>query len=517
MPKVLRTIPETNESVTRPVIFDITRQLFKYTGLPEETPIFYPDQSAVSYQPNSTIGQQTGVNFNQGDKIFIDVEEDFDPEAVLATAVFTAENLNIFRDDALEVGIKPVYSSTKVSINFRARFEDKVSAGRWRDEIRTRVSMNREVKLLSATYHYIIPEAFLAILKEIHRLRENVAGYGEDWNTYFTKHLTEKASIATNMAGRYETWVVGETQQEIVGWFDFEGGPEKGDKVGEAETWEIAFSYKFSYDKPLECVMTYPLLIHNQVLTSRWRPTEPIYRPENIQRSYGNSRKHFAVFERDQLTKNACRHSGIAIPSWDEFLPATIPWGTYRAFTAMVALQPDSDLQTLFKMTQLGQKMLHPEILKFLPGEAPFMHKVGQSVFVLTLYRGMIPMPQGAVVMDADLTVRSVEPLDLRQGYHVRLGFVIDWKTLTEAARTRLREHAKACIEILKSTDCTLADKGLLPKPLPGTDYIPKDELDEAVDEVTKGNPSDPLTQSQTVQFNFQQTFFIEAHKAVQK
>lgn len=516
MPKVLRAIPETDESITRPVVFDITRQLFKFTGIPEDTPILFPGPSTeTTYQPGSTITKPAQPNkFNHNSQMRIEVDEEPTPESMLSTAVFTGENLTFFRDDVLGVFMKPVYSNTMTTISFRYRTVDKVSAERWRNEIRTRVSMNREHKLYEATYHYIIPEAFLEIAKEICRLREQVAGYGQTWNQYLTQHLSEKGSVATNLAGRYETWTIAEKQQEIQGWFDFEGEPEKGDRAGEAEAWEISFSFKFVYDKPVDAAMVYPVMIHNQLLSRKWRPVEQVYKPEQRLRSYGNSRKHFATFERDQMMARACRHSGISIPAWDEFLPATVPWGTYRAFTAMVGLRADSDLKTLFNMgTDLGQKQLHPEILRFMKAEAPYVHRVGESVFVLTLYRGVVPLDQGAITMDSNLLVSSVEPLDLREAYHVRLGFIRDLRTLTQAARDRMRDYGKACIEILKSIDCTLAEKGLLPEVLPGTDYIPKTELEDAVTEIGRDQPNQTVANDQTVQFNFQQYFFIEAHR----
>lgn len=515
MPKVMRPIPETEESVTRPVIVDITRQLFAYTGISEETQILYPGTAEATFQPGSTISkQQAGVNFNQNNRVFIDVEEENDPDNILTEAVFVGEQLRIFMENELDIHIKPVYSMTNVTINFRYRTADKVAAFRWRDEIRARIANGREGKLLTASYHYIIPEAFLVILNEIHRLRETVAPYGQDYNDWFTQHLTPRASLATNLAGGYKTWVVAETQQEIIGQFDFEGAPEKGSRAGEAEAWEISFSYKFQYEKPIECVMRYPLMVHNQILAAKWRPAEPVYKPENTKRLYGNSRRHFAQFERQSMLDCNCRFPGVSIPAWDEFLPASVPWGTMRVFTAMVALDPGGDLKSLFNMTRLGTKQIKPEILEFMKGEAPYIHQINQSVLMLTGYIGANPMEQGAIVMDADLAVSSVEPLELRKPYHVRLSYVRDLRTLTKPARDRMREHGRATIEILKTIDCTLEGKGLLPSVLPGTDFIPEGELNDAIEEINRDIDGGNIASNQLVQFNTVQTFFIESHRA---
>jgi hypothetical protein len=47
------------------------------------------------------------------------------------------------------------------------------------------------------------------------------------------------------------------------GWFDFQAVPEVGGKEDEADTWTIGFDYHFHYEKPIECAMYYPLMVHN--------------------------------------------------------------------------------------------------------------------------------------------------------------------------------------------------------------------------------------------------------------
>ena len=55
VPKLVLTIPETNENVTRPIILDVARQLFLATGLPENTAIYYPGDLEKAKQLGSTI------------------------------------------------------------------------------------------------------------------------------------------------------------------------------------------------------------------------------------------------------------------------------------------------------------------------------------------------------------------------------------------------------------------------------------------------------------------------------
>lgn len=516
MPKILRVIPETDESVVRPVVIDIVRQLFDYTGISQNTQILYPGDNEAVQQGGSSITPSQKASFNETSRVKIMVQETIDPDYMFASAKFVGENLRVFHDPVLDIHIKPQYSKTKVEIEFRYRGRDKIECERWMHDIVGRVEAERGVKVYRASYHYIIPEAFLAILSEIHHLRESVAGYGEDYNDWFTQHLTPKASVLTNLAGRQGTWAVAETQQEIQGYFDFEGAPEKGEKVGDAETWELSFTYTFEYEKPIDCVMRYPLMIHQQVLGPRWRPNAPAYNPADTARVYGNSRKHMSAFERKSYLARKCFTQGVSIPSWDEFIPASVPWDTKRVFTVMVKLDAEGDHRKLFNLRQLGTSQIRPEILKYIEEDYQYQHVLGESPFVLTLYAGANAMEQGAVILTPELDVIATQELDLRIPYHVRWGMVRNPRLLSKRCRDVMRDHAASTIEILKSIDCTLEAKGLLPKPLPDTDYLPSDELDKSTDEIDRGNGNDSqLSVTQNVQFNTVQTFFIQTQKGI--
>lgn len=511
MPKISRVIPETEESITRPVVYDILRQLMDYTGIPPDTQILFPGHNEAVAQGGSTISKTQRIRFNENASIRLVVDEDSDPDYLLSSARFVGENLRVFHDPVLDIHIKPQFAKTKVKIDFTYRGKDAIECERWRRDIEARVEADRGVKLYKASYHYIIPEAMLAILLEIHRLRENHAGYGQDWNDWFTAHLTPKASVAVNLAGRQGTWVVSDTQSQIQGYFDFEGKPEKSERNGEAETHELTFTYTFEYEKPISCSMRYPAIVHQQILSTKYRPAEGPYNPADTKHVYGNSRRHLNAFERKSLLRK-CNHPGIAIPSWDEFLPRSIPPSTKRVFTAMVAVPPNADHRNLFNLTNLGTHQLLPEILDYLRAESQYVHVLWESPFTLSLYRGIDHLEMGAVKLLPDLTVQTTNDIDPRQVYHVRLGLATSIKSLSARCRRVLMTHGKAAQAILGAIDCSLASKGLMPPIVPDSDLIPDDPFNEAIDEIDRDNGNGgTISTDQNVSFKTVQLFTIKA------
>ena len=238
MPKITLPIPETSASCTRPVVVSIVKDLIDMTGIPKDVNIFYPGDSEKAFQPGSDIAtHQTGINTTPfSSRIQIEVDENYEMDRLLSTAVYQTENLFIFRDDRIDTFIKPVYSSADITINFKYRAIDKTSAMRWRDDIRTRVGMMWDMRMHEVSYHYLIPPEFLVILKELHRMRENVYPYGETYDQYFQANITKNATVFTTLAGTHAAWGIAEKQLRIMGYFDFEGVPEQGSKEDDGDS-----------------------------------------------------------------------------------------------------------------------------------------------------------------------------------------------------------------------------------------------------------------------------------------
>lgn len=505
MPKITLTVPETHESITRPVVFDIARQIMKFTGMPESTTISYPGSIERVLQPGSAITGKTNDPIISGftNKLIIEVEENYEKDRILNSAVYRPENLFIFRDLKLQTTIKPTYTATEVTLNFRFRASDKTTANRWRDDMKNRISMMRDIQEHNVTYHYLIPLEFLVILKEIHRLREAVAGYGENYETYFNNNVTTHASLITNLAGQSGQWGISETQARIIGYFDFDGIPEEGTAEDGSAVWTIGFNYKFRYNKPIACVMMYPLMIHNQVI--KYRPATTDSPPNHLQ-SHGFTTAALSMFEKGNRLEYDQRQ-GYAIPAYDEFLPGSVVPHSLRVITALVSLD-DEQPNFLLSLKDLGTRKIHPAVQTFLEGEIAYLTKPRFSVFAIHLYRNIDLTGNDALMVDEDLNVFSTETLSKRDYHHVRLSLTKDWTQLHPAALDRIREHGIALQLILDAIDPTLNNKDLIPPILSG-DYVRKEDLQKAIDEMNRRKLKEG--DGQIRQFNTVQTLIIEA------
>lgn len=477
MPNIIAAISNLEASVERPVILDIVRQVMNITQISDKTPIRFYGDEAKGAQKGSTFANEGGGNnrWNFDEKVVVEVDEDFERDRFLSTAVKEEDNQFIFRDHPLLVGIKPVYASSEITVTFRYRAKDKNQGNRWRNEIRARVSMMRGVNVHNVTYHYGIPIPCLEILGEIWRLRENIDGYGETFAKYFVDRLSSKASIVTNLNGESAAWAISETQGRIQGYFDWEGIPEKMEKDNpEGDAYVTSFTYKFHYDKPTHCNMQYPISIHQQLLSEEWRPKETM-RPvtDILNVTYSASSLAFSKFESDRQMLEIKGNGGVDIPSYDEWLPGSIVPATLRVMTVLPVITPE-DRRTLYSLYDLGADAnLDADILEFIvKSEAPFMGRPYHSILCMSLYEQSFLRGADAVIITPEGIVKAAKDLSLRTIHHTRLSMVADLSLLTPEAIDRAKQWPTAITKITTAINAGLSDKG-------GQKDLGKNQLDD--------------------------------------
>lgn len=508
MPTLVLPVPETYDSITRPVIYDVTRKLFKWTGLHENTPIMYFSPNGATMQPGSTLlhnPEDSELAFD--DQVTVEVDEDTELDRVLSTAVVQPENLFIFHDPRVETVMKPAYSSTQVSINFKFRAIDEVKAKRWRDQIRMRMSQMRDLVMLDIRYSYQVPGQAMLILHEIHRLMENVAGYGDSFAQWFKNASSPTMSVISNFAGTQKQPAISEHQGQIVGYWDFEGEPEKGTKEDEGETWTVSFAFKFKYDKPLSVVLQYPQVIHNQVI--KYKDTKPPHNPNQVQKNFTLSKYFFDHFDRTRALDHVINNNhGIMLPKWDEFVPENQAPYYIKIFSGMCTLDlsENGNPRLLMNLDQLSEGWNMDAAMKaFIIGEAPYMTQLFQSVFSCNLYLSNQQQPDGSIVVDNALNVSTTFNPNPRARWHVWFGLCFNWSMLSGDAITRLRMNYPILARLVqalwpwwKYPIQTIGRPGTA-----GSNVVTKGSIDQILGQ----NPA----LLKNVQFNTVETFYIQA------
>jgi hypothetical protein len=242
---------------------------------------------------------------------------------------------------------------------------------------------------------------------------------------------------------------VKEKQSRIQGLFDFAGLPSRPTHEQATGMWEIAFAYKFSFQKPESMFIDYPTMVHNQLLPERYLSyihdqEDPLYRLPYNNRTY----RALQMFEADtQSLKIRREEPFIRIPDFDDFKPEELIPNTATVFQALCCVEEDK--HTLLDLKDLGDFIIDPDILEHLYKETAYMTRVMKSMFHISLYRNGKLAPDGVLEVTDDLLVKSVLPLNLRRTHHVRFAIYADIGTVMKEGIDRLIDSSRAFVKVL--------------------------------------------------------------------
>jgi hypothetical protein len=452
MPNISLTLHETQQSVTRPVIFDIINQVQAITKIDTSTKVFFPGDQGKMQTPGSSIepDAERYAIFNSDRYNFIEVEEDYDKNTLGSTAVTRREHIRVYEDAKLQTYIAPVYATSEVTINFKYRCPSKSEALRWRDDIRMRVSSLRDLNMHNITYHYLLPTEFLVVLTAIHENREATDGYEQTFDEYVTAYSTDRLTLISGITGQDARLAISETQTRIIGLYTFDGIPDKPEHEEDNGNWTSSFSYKFTYEKPIACNMKYPVMVHNKLLPEYLVSfTDKAYDIDRVSKSYTTSLYALSGFEYDTIMNSKMKPNfTLKIPAFDDFYTDQFVKATGTILMALSEV--DTDKRTLLNLNELGDIILDTDILQFiLESEVPYIAIPYQSIISVSLYRNEYLTSGSSLVCTDTLDIKATSDLNLRNQHRVRLALVTDISLLSREALLRLMKYPKALVKII--------------------------------------------------------------------
>lgn len=452
MPNISMTLVETDQSITRPIVYDIIDQLQDITKITKDSKIFYPGDTNKVQTPGSDIDSKTDRTaiFSTSRISFIEVTEEYDKDYLATTSISNKNHQPIFLDESLGISISPIYSTNKLTINYKYKTPSKSEAARWRDDFRFKISQLRDVNVHQITYHYDIPLEFLLVLKMVHQNRESNLGYGQEFNEYVTSYASNKLTLVSDMVGKDSRLAIRETQGRVIGRFDVDDIPDKPERDETDGTWSINFNYIMNYDKVIGCNMKYPVIVHNKLLPINL--IEFVNTSTNLDKQLKSSANYTNAlndFESDNIMNSIKSPDQVLrIPYFDDFVIPSVPAYTATVFLALSLVEEDN--RTLINLNELDELMLDVDILKYIKEvEYPYLSRLYHSPFHLTLYRDGYLGREDSLICDSNLNVLATKDLDLRRQHRIRFSIVDNLTILKKEFFERVRDYPKVLLKYL--------------------------------------------------------------------
>lgn len=450
MPKIVVEIANIEENVARPAVIGVIRELNSKIGISPDIKIrFIGSGNALAISGSTMDDRGASVRLPGDSFLSINAEEEYDENYAMSVAIFQAENASIFTDKKLDIRLTPVYQRVTTNVEVTLALSDKTSADNLISTIKRRFSNRAVENLHTIEYSYPIPVEYMAILLELHRLRELNKGYGEDIGTWLSNNFTSLNTTITDQAGNHPIVVMKEKQINILGWFDFTDQPPKVSRVNESGNWSVSFNYTFGYDRVESVVMQYPLMVHNQLLDNRFYNDIPVDDLSQYmqQRSYSMASIHSETFQQKGLHLLEV-NPGISIPTFDDWTPSIVPSHYTVLMRIMLQVDPNSP-NALLSLPVLGDWALFPEAIVYLKANPLALLRPNTSVFNIQLYKGKSLINYEEIIVSPDLDLHTVSPMDERYQYHLSLSLLTNVLRLTPAALLTLAEHGYFAIRYL--------------------------------------------------------------------
>ena len=451
MPVVNLALHDISQNVTRPVIQSVVIQICEYTKIPKSTKVFFPGD--INMMPSAGSAENEAdrtARFSSARYLFIEIEEQDDQDAIQATALSRIEHPPIFLDNELRVRFAPIYSDSQVTINFKYRTNSLNEAQFWARDMRMRVTAMRDIYLHRVQYHYLIPLSVEELIEAIHTLREARAPYGQPLGHYLKTHLTNRARIVADSVAQNKRLAIAEARTRIQGYFDFSVLPEKPQRQDDSGTYEIGFSYKFSYDKPLGLNLRFPIMVHNQLLDPKYTQADlsnkDFTQLEGIRSMSVDAMREFEIAT--AVNRAYKQYQPIRIPSFDDFTTEYVDKGLSEVLT--VLCQASDDPRLLFNLQDLKDHYIDPDILSFIAQqEHNYITKPYGSIIQAELFIDDKRAAMSECIVKPNLDVVCAKDIDLRKTYRVRISVVNDFSRLPRESLRRLCLDPKACTRIL--------------------------------------------------------------------
>lgn len=458
MPVLRYPIQDLEQTVSRPTAYQVIQQIKEILSLPNDIDIIYISKRGSSKMIASTIDRtRAGATFAPGTKFIVSVTEDLVQEAVQEFQPMTLDNAPILEDNKIDFSVRPAHHTSKVEISITYQHTSETEIKRWIAATVSNIAQGRDSYLHDITYSYPIPLTILQLAHDINVCREAIEPYGDSLEQYIKRCQKTTFTVLVARDGKEPVLAVKEKQGQIVGQFSFTVMPDKPTHNAELGLWESTFTYTYSYERPENLIVRFPVSVHNQFLPEYW--FEDLDRAVDYQRHQTYQSRSYTALQRFSNDTRAKRlmypDAYIQEPRYDDFgehNPMTDTVFDQDTGTIMVMLcMLEDDKKTLMDLHDIGDDYyLDEDILEFFKSECTYLTKLYFSVYQVSIYRNGVKMAEENVEVTPDLIVRCKTAQSARDQFHVRLSASPVVSKLLYAALQRLRSHPRAYYKTIK-------------------------------------------------------------------
>lgn len=435
MPREAIAIREVERAISRPIAFDILRELFPRWGIDKDKAKIYMFGSTdtVPMTHSSLHHENKPQRLFNDLSITVEVDENYAEYGPAYQPYKEKEYPAIFLDSSLRIGVRPVYREVQAEIAVTIEAKSRTHAMQIGRKMQAEMRAYSQYDHHEVEYHYQIQPEIIKILHMLWDQRETYHPLGETFSTWFKKHVDKRITTNHNHGNKGHQFAIRESQVSITGWCDF-SDPPKADREETGMKHNYRFTYKYTYMRPEHLLIYYPIAIHNRMITDTLIDKEKILDSSDFYGTAGwshhglmhlNHRQGYEYLEQ--------RVSPISIPHYDD-------WSDYRfsesfamMIKALLITDPDNPQQVL-KIDQMGDWKFKESAMKYMKKRLRGNVIPFDSIFQFSLHEWESRVDFEKLGFDVDLNLTYSGARDPRKNYHMVACLVTDPTRLSEGA-----------------------------------------------------------------------------------
>lgn len=451
MPTVCIPLDETNKTILNNSYYEITKQILSHLNIRKDHQLVIKkglDDIRTDVSTNvSNLNTNDNTPTTVSDRLVLaNIEENYDEEYLTATPVAQKDAFPIFIDNQVDVRVYPIYVQTEATITLKIYVPSKTEARQLRDDIRIKLSQSRNILHNEVEYDLIIPDIIDDFISDVYDLKNRL--FPSTLEDYFRNHSTKRIHMITDLANTSNSRIaVREKQVRIVGVFDFGLMPDKEEDDVENNRYILTIPYKFSFSTPRGLCFTYPPVICNQVLPSKYlqfieddkvRGKEEYSKPALGYTYSLGALSHFEAHR--QLQYRVQEKLPLNLPLFDEW-PVRTGHNGYVILCSILTTVDETDRKTLFNLKDLKEYgyYIDEKLLDYIAnGERQWIVNPYMSYYYMGVHQKDKYFDNNMLEILPDLTVKSKVELPIVKPTRVTISICLDTTYFNPTVKARM-------------------------------------------------------------------------------
>lgn len=448
MPMFTEEIHDHDGTVKEQSIVSAINSILTIYGL-KETDYVFNEPYNNSSQPESTVGLKTPVNMGVDKRIFVEVEDERDPDNLTDRGYGYDFKPAFFFHPKSKVQLCPAHAKHDLSFQIRFRHESRPQCRKFLNEIHRKASLQGDVFEVNIDYHYLIPPTVLSLLKatqEAYNVKLPV-DQQEDLLDYLVNGFAPAVTVVTNSVGSGAHYAVRNTLVRVI--CRMEGpGDIRSEKPNDTGVWEANISFKLQIEWPEAVTAHYPAMFNNTLIGEDWWQE---FEAPGI--SDDNALRDVYIMSQDKISQRCpTLLLPIYMPPVDapEVEKGTRDPGELSMVIGYLEMDGNSPSPIhMFNLTQLGEVSFSKHTIDYLYDAFAKNQDGRDSVYRVFAYDGRNQYSPKNVGVTPALDAYLLADVKVERTYLFAISCRTDWSYLTEEGKEIIKKHPDVIIDII--------------------------------------------------------------------